>query len=406
MVWKTTRPNENSERRRKILFVVTEDWYFVSHRLPLALGAMKAGMDVAVATNVAEHGELIKGMGIELHPWRIKRGSTHLWFEFQALCSLAKIYRRVNPDVVHQVAIKPVIYGSLAAKFARRPKLVNALGGMGSLFTAREGQRSLLRSLVLAGFRALLSTRGSALILQNPDDRDLLIKACCLRESAIHLIRGAGVDTKTFAVEPEPDGVPVVVLPARMLADKGIFEYVAAARELKAQGIKARFLLVGGNDECNPANISVEKLQAWVSEGVVEWLGRRNDMPAILAASTIVCLPSYREGLPKALLEAAACGRPIITTDVPGCREVVHHGENGLLVPARDAKALSAAIAGLLENSDLRLEMGRKSRQMALSHFSEESVVRDTLDVYLHLLAGSSVDRNTNWNGVEKSMAE
>ena len=381
--------NKNGKQRPKLLFVVTEDWYFLSHRLPLALAAQKAGMDVALATNVVEHEKLIRDLGIELHPWQIDRGSTGLLSECKALLSLARIYRRARPDIVHQVAIKPVLYGSLVAKIAGRPKIVNALGGMGSLFSAGEGKRSILRSLVLAGFRWLLSGRGNLLILQNPDDRDLLLKACSLNEEAICLIRGAGVNTTEFNAVPEPGGVPVVVLPARMLADKGIFEFVAAAVQLKAQGVTARFVLVGGNDECNPANIPVEQLNAWMADGSIEWLGRRDDMPEILAGATLVCLPSYREGLPKALLEAAACGRAIVTTDVPGCREIVRHGENGLLVPPRDAESLAAAILRLLNDSNLRKRMGNKGREMVLSEFSEDKVVRDTLNIYRSSLAKS-----------------
>jgi len=371
--------------RPKLLFVVTEDWYFVSHRLPLALGALAAGMDVAIATNVGVHGEALRRLGLEVHPWKLRRGSTSLVSEAAALFDLWKIYRRVRPDIGHHVAIKPVLYGSLAARFSGTRKVVNALGGMGALFS-EESRGSLLRSAVLEGFRRLLGHRGSVLILQNPDDQQLMMRSARIGEESIRLIRGAGVNVNTFYPAPPPEGLPVVVLPARMLADKGVGEFVEAARMLKARGIAARFVLVGGTDECNPANIPAEQLASWVAAGDVEWLGRREDMPAVLMSSTLVCLPSYREGLPKALLEAAACGRAIVSTDVPGCREIVRHGENGLLVPAKDATALADALQTLLCDVALRERMGRRGREMVLNEFSEDSVVRQTLAIYRSLL--------------------
>lgn len=376
-------------RRPKLLFVVTEDWYFVSHRLPLALGAMRAGMDVAIATNVGSHGELIRQHGIELHPWALQRGSTGLVAEMRALFDLWKIYRRARPDVVHHVAIKPVLYGSLAAKLTGVRRVVNALGGMGSLFSVGAGgRRAGLKAAVLVGLRWLLGRRESLMILQNPDDRTLLVESARLREDSIRLIRGAGVDVGTFGASTPPGGIPLVVLPARMLSDKGVFEYVAAARKLKADGIEARFALVGGTDPCNPAHIDESQLARWNAEGVVEWCGKCEDMPAMLASCALVCLPSYREGLPKSLLEAASCGRAIVTTDVPGCREVVQHGVNGLLVPARDAAALAAALRALLCDAGLRTAMGQRGRELVLKNFSEEIVVQQTLDVYRELLPG------------------
>lgn len=384
---------DRSVLRPKLLFVVTEDWYFVSHRLPLALGAIRAGMDVAIATNVTDHGDIIRQAGIELYPWKLSRGSTGVWSEIKALFGLWKIYRQARPDMVHQVAIKPVLYGSLIAKLTGVKKVVSALGGMGTLFSEASGKQGLLRSLVLTGFRWALTGRSSLLILQNPDDKDLLVNGAAIDPGSIRLIRGAGVNVRVFDAGPEPEGVSLVVLPARMLADKGVFEFVDAARQLKAQGIHARFALVGGTDECNPASIPNEQLQAWVDDGDVEWFGRRDDMPVVLASSTLVCLPSYREGLPKSLLEAASCGRAIVATDVPGCREIVRDGENGLLVPVRDATSLAIAIAKLLKDSTLRRKMGRKGREMVLHEFSEEAVVHETLEIYRELLAPDGIRR-------------
>lgn len=372
--------------RTKLLFVVTEDWYFVSHRLPLAVAAIAAGMEVSIATNVSSHAEVIRQAGIKLYPWKLNRGSTGLLAEFKALCGLLKIYWQVRPDIVHQVAIKPVLYGSLLAKLLRIPRVVNALGGMGAIFSDTSGKRGRLRAVVLAGFRSLLNRRGSLLILQNPDDCELMVNGAAIARENIRLIRGAGVDVRVFDVVPEPEGTPLVVLPARMLTDKGVVEFVEAARLLKAQGVQARFALVGGTDECNPASVPPARLKDWVDSGTVEWHGRRDDMPAVYHSATLVCLPSYREGLPKALLEAAACGRAIVATDVPGCREIVRHGENGLLVEVRDVAALAKAMATLLSDTATRQAMGAAGRQMVLQEFSEEKVVADTLEIYQELM--------------------
>lgn len=371
--------------RKKLLFVVTEDWYFCSHRLPIALAAIEQGMQVALATNVSTHGEALRAAGIEVYPWYIRRGSTRLWDEVRSVASLLSIYRRFQPDIAHHVAIKPVLYGSLIARLYSAAGVVNALGGMGALFTGGGGKNRLMRSLVMRAFRWLLGGKRSLLILQNPDDRDLLARGAALDRHAIRLIRGGGVNLVAFDVSPEPPGLPLVVLPARMLADKGVFEFVAAATELKRGGVQARFALVGGTDPCNPAAVSERQLNAWVGQGAVEWFGRRDDMPAVYASAAVVCLPSYREGLPKALLEAAACGRPIVATDVPGCREIVRHLHNGLLVPARDAAALAQALRCLLEQPVLRAELGARGRTMAVDEFSEQQVVAETLAVYRSL---------------------
>lgn len=372
-------------KRPKLLFVVTEDWYFCSHRLPLALAAMQAGMEVSIATNVTSHGELIKGAGITLHPWQLSRGSTGPWGELKSLLALVRIYWRVRPDIVHQVAIKPVLYGSVAARLTGVRSVVNALGGMGFVFGDQGGARRWLRPLILAAFRALLGGRRKLLILQNPDDRTLVVEGAALVAERIRLVRGAGVNVAEYGPSSEPTGVPLVLLPARMLYDKGVAEFVAAAALLKQAGVVARFALVGGTDPCNPASIAQQQLDDWVASGAVEWLGRRDDMPALFAQSALVCLPSYREGLPKALLEAASSARAIVATDVPGCREIVRDGENGLLVPARDAAALAAALGALLADPLRRARMGQRGRQMVLDEFSEQAVVSATMSIYRDL---------------------
>jgi glycosyltransferase involved in cell wall biosynthesis len=369
----------------RLLFLVTEDWYFCSHRLPLACAARDAGFDVAVATRVTAHGERIRAAGLRLIPLMLRRSGRNPWRELMAIAEITRLYRAEKPDIVHHVALKPVLYGSLAARIAAIPSVVNALAGMGYVFTSGKLSARLLRPLVTLAFRLLLK-RGR-IILQNPDDRAALLKAGVASPEQITLIRGSGVDTAHFVPVPEPDtAVPLVVLPARMLWDKGVGEFVAAAHMLREEGLAARFLLAGERDPDNPAAIPAAQLETWRAAGIVEWHGRQEDMARLLAQSHIVCLPSYREGLPKALLEAAASGRAIVATDVPGCREAVRHGINGLLVPARDATALADALRRLLTDPALRREFGQHGREMAEKEFSVKKITAETLALYREIL--------------------
>ncbi|MGZ8217020.1 glycosyltransferase family 4 protein [Methylomagnum sp.] len=368
----------------KLLFFVTEDWYFCSHRLPLAVAAKEAGYDVAVVTRVRDHGPAIEAAGLRLIPLELARGGRNPLTEWLTVWRLYRILRRERPDLLHNVAMKPVLYGSLAAKLARVPRVVNALAGLGHIF-GRDG--GWLRAGVKLAFRWLLNGGRSRVIVQNPDDLRLLVGACHLRPDAAALIRGSGVDLKQFRPAPEPDGVPVAVLAARMLWDKGVGEFVAAAEQLRNEGVAARFVLVGDSDDANLGAIPRGQLERWRETGVVEWWGKRTDIPAIFAACHIVCLPSYYgEGVPKVLLEAAAAGRAIVTTDMPGCREAVLNGENGLLVPPRDVAALVDALERLLADADLRARLGRRGREIAEAEFGVARVIEKTLAIYRGLL--------------------
>ncbi|CAL1239095.1 glycosyltransferase family 4 protein [Candidatus Methylocalor cossyra] len=375
-----------SGSRGKILFFVTEDWYFCSHRLPLAVAAKQAGYEVAVATRVRAHGQAILAAGLRLIPLELSRGGRNPLTEWLTVWRLFRVYRRERPDLVHHVALKPVLYGSLAARLAGVPRVVNALTGLGHIF-AESNRAGLLRWAVKGAIRKLLGGRRSRVIVQNPDDLRRLSAAAALDPKAVALIRGAGVDLAQFRPHREPEGPPVVVLAARMLWDKGVGEFVAAATQLTQQGIVARFVLVGDADHENHSAIPTRQLETWKAQGPVDWWGRREDMPAVFAACHIVCLPSYYgEGVPKVLLEAAAAGRPIVTTDMPGCREVVRDGDNGFLVPPKNVSALAAALARLLENPPLRARMGRRGREIAEAEFGVERVIEATLAVYRGLL--------------------
>ncbi|OPY15551.1 MAG: N,N'-diacetylbacillosaminyl-diphospho-undecaprenol alpha-1,3-N-acetylgalactosaminyltransferase [Syntrophus sp. PtaB.Bin001] len=373
--------------RPKLLYFVTEDWYFCSHRLPLALAAQDAGYDVAVVTHVNEHGEIIRQAGIRLIPFNLSRRGMNLVSELAMFGQLIKLYNNERPDLVHHVAMKPVLYGSLAARLAGVPRVVNALAGLGYIFTSDQWRARFLRPFIRNAFRGLLNSSRSRLILQNDDDRAMFIdKGIILSDERIRLIRGSGVDSAVFLPMPETKGIPLVMLASRMLWDKGIKEFVEAAKQIRDRGIEVRFVLVGDTDPHNPSAIPNEQLIAWHKEGVIEWWGRHDDMPSVFEQSHIVCLPSYREGLPKVLLEAASCSRPIVTTDTPGCREVVRHEENGLLVPVRSTIALTNALQLLIENPELRKKMGAKGREIAVSKFAVEKIVAETLAVYRELI--------------------
>ncbi len=301
--------------------------------------------------------------------------------ELATLFRLWRLYRRERPDIVHHVALKPVLLGGVAARLAGVRAVVGAVAGLGFLFSG-DRRASRVARLLKWSLPGLIG-RGFA-IVQNPEDAAMLAD-CGVASARIRLIRGAGVDINCFSPRPELPGTPLVVLPARMLRDKGVGEFVEAARMLREQGVAARFALVGAPDPANPASISATELRTWAAAGVVEWWDQREDMPEVYAACHVVCLPSYREGLPKALLEAAACGRAIVTTDAPGCREVVRDGDNGLLVPVRNATALAMALRRLLADGGLRRVMGARGREIAVAAFSVERVVSETLALYREL---------------------
>lgn len=362
----------------KLLFIVTEDWYFVSHRLPLAVAAQAAGYEVAVATRAGSQADVIRNAGIRLIPFAMSRRGGNPFAEVMALW---RLYRLEKPDLVHHVALKPVMFGALAAWLTRVPAQVYAVAGLGWLFTSSRGVVRMVRPALRWTLARLLNRPHSLTVVQNPEDQALLERSG-VSATRLRLIRGAGVDLQIFyPVAPAPEPV-CIVLAARMLWDKGVGEFVEAARRLAEAGAKARFLLVGAPDPANPASVPESTLRSWHGQHGVEWLGQRDDIPAVLQAAHIACLPSYREGLPKSLLEAAACGLPIVTTNAPGCREVVRDGVNGLLVPVRDAVALAKALEKLINDAALRRRMGEQSRLLAESEFGQEAIIAQTLAVY------------------------
>lgn len=376
-----------SLKKPRILFLITEDWYFCAHRLGLARAARDAGFEVHVATRVHNHGQKIKSEGFHLIPIKLLRSGREPIGELSAIMELIQIYRRLQPDIVHHVAIKPILYGSCVARLTKVPAVVNAFAGLGSAFVAGGYRAKLIRFAIQFCLRIALALPQARVLFENRDDCELMVSSGTVRETQKVIIRGSGVDITKFLPSPEPEGEIVVILASRMLWDKGVAEFIEASRLLKNKNVHAKFLLIGNVDPDNPTAISESQLLAWHNDGVIEWCGHQEQMQNVLSSAHIVVLPSYyREGIPMILLEAAACGRPIVTTDTPGCREIGRHGVNGLLVPPRDSQSLADAMKTLIENPALRVQMGICGREIAVAEFSAEKVIRETLAVYRELL--------------------
>ena len=385
----------------RLLYVVNAAYYFLSHRLPVALAAQSSGWEVHVASPASRETREIERAGLTVHPLHLSRWGTLPWQELRSIYALCRLYRRVNPQLVHHIAVKPVIYGGIAARIVTVPGVVNSVPGFGQVFTNRGVAAGCLRIIVKLLYRVALRHPNQCVIFQNPEDRDDFVRDGVVPERETRLIPGSGVDVERFQPSSFATSVPLIVLAARLLRQKGVEEFVEAARRVRSAGWKARFVLVGVPEPGNPGSVPESRLESWVHEGCIEWWGFRGDMPAVFASAHVACLPSfYHEGVPKALLEAAACGRPLVATDTRGCREIVRHGENGLLVPPRDAAALADAFFHLLQNRDALDRMGRASRAIATREFPLARVVRETLGVYEALRARirGAEEREQTWS--------
>lgn len=373
---------------RTILFLVAEDYYFLSHRLNLAKAAKAAGARVIVATRPTGREGEIEAAGLDLEAIDLNRTGRNPLADLGAVRRLIGLYRRTRPDIVHHVAMKPVLYGSFAAWVAGLPAAVNAFAGMGFLFISDTRFARLARPLVIAALRFLIDRPGRVAVVQNRDDRALVETRLGLQPRRLALIPGAGVDTDAFRppASRAPNDPPVALCMARLLWDKGLGELAEAARILKARGVALRIRLVGPLDG-NPAAVPRETVEGWTGEGLIDWAGPTRDAAGAQAGADIAVLPSYREGLPKALLEAAATGLPLVATDVPGCREICRDGETGLLVPPRDAGALADALARLAGDPALRARLGAAARAAVEAEFSDRVVIAQTLALYERLAA-------------------
>ena len=373
---------------RIILFANT-DWYLYNFRRSLALAVQAAGHDVLLVSPPGEYAARFRELGLRWTPLpAMDRRSLNPWREYRALAELIALFKRERPALVHNFTIKCAVYGSLAAMLTGVPARINAVAGLGYVFASDDRRARLLRPLVRLLMRLALRGRRSRLILQNPDDAGMFERHGLIENARVRVIAGSGVDCARFVPRPASrNNPPCVLLAARLLWEKGLAEYVQASRSLHARGKRVRFLLAGASDPGNPAAVPEAIVRGWVDEGAVEWIGHVDDMPALFASTDAFVLPSYyREGLPRSLIEAAACATPLITTDMPGCRDVVTDGVDGLIVPPKNAEALCTAIERLLDAPELARQLGLAARAKALARFDERIVIRRTLETYNEVL--------------------
>jgi len=364
----------------KIILSANTDWYLYHFRQAQARFLRGRGAEILLLSPAGKYAAPLQAAGYRWQAVDYSRSGMNPFRELRAILQLTRLYRRERPDLVHHFTIKAVLYGSLAARLSGVPVVINGVTGLGYVFGEDGWQRKLLRSVIQVWYRRALA--GTQAVFDNEEDRQFFICKRMTTAEASHVVRSAGVDVDVFRPAPEPDGTPIVVYVGRMLGDKGIAELVEAARLLKQQGVPGRIALVGLPDPGNPSSIPEEQLRAWHAEGAVEYWGWRDDMAKVLAEAHVFCLPSYREGLPTTIIEASASGRPVVATDVPGCRDAVRAGETGLLVPVRDAPALAAALKTLLLDPALRRKMGAAGRRLVEAEFSTVRVNEDTIRIY------------------------
>lgn len=371
----------------RLLYVVNIPRFFLSHRLPLALAAQAAGYEVHVATadDDPENLARIRDTGLQLHPIPLDQHGRRPLTELQSLAALLRLSWQLRPDLVHHVTIKPVLYGGIAARLTRRRAVVAAMSGLGRVFRDELGRPRSPGVLLGLALRLALPPRSTHVLVQNADDLAVLERSGVARPGRASIIGGSGVDLERFRPTPQPDGVPTVLYSGRLMRQKGLLAFVEAARRLSGT---ARFVVAGFSEIGSPDAVPVEQLEEWAREGHIEWLGPRDDMPGVLAGASIVVLPTvYGEGVPKALIEAAACARPIVTTDTAGCRDICIGGVNGLLVGPGSDDELERAIRSLIDDPDLRARMGEEGRRIAAEHFGLQQVIDRTLELYSDLLA-------------------
>lgn len=373
--------------KKKLFIVVNQDWFFLSHRLPIGMAAKEAGYDVTIVSEDTGVSDKIIEAGLKTINLPINKAGTNIKDEIKTFFFLYKLFRREKPDIVHLVGLKTMLWGSLACRLAGVKAMVSAVCGLGVLFDEEHAHSFMTRS-ILKVLRLTHKKKRLAVIFQNNDDKAIFLNAKIMKEEQCAFTNGSGINLQNYDYTPEPtDGLIKIIFTARMVEDKGTLILIDAAKKLEAEYKgKVQFLLCGGLDT-NPNGITKEMLESRCDGEYIQWLGHRKDVLELLKQSHIMAFPSwYREGLPKSVIEAEAIGRPVVTTDSVGCRDTVVDGKNGYMIPIKDSDALAMALKKLIDNPELRQTMGKNAREFAVSKFDINDVVKVHMDVYDNIL--------------------
>ncbi|WP_167394032.1 glycosyltransferase family 4 protein [Brucella oryzae] len=377
-------------RRPRLLFVIGEDWFFYSHFIDRARAAFENGFDVYVATRINESDKKYGLNNIKIIPINIRRTSINPLHFIADAREIYQVISYVKPDIVHNIALKPIVLGSLGAVLHQVPAIVNSPVGMGFVFSSQTIKARILRPIISLLLWRSMRGKGKTVIVENVDDaRELAVRGAIDR-SKIKVIEGAGLDIDEYPFFARETSRPRVMLAARMLREKGVYDFISAATILRSRKVKCDFVLVGKPDDLNPGSVPLSDLNSWKESGLVEWRGHSDTMPTTIREADIFCLPSYREGFPKVLIEAMASGAAVVATDVPGCRQAVQHMETGLLVPKQNPEALSEAIEMLVNDVSLRQRLAERARQRVEKELTKETIGMQTLKVYNRVLKRSS----------------
>jgi len=368
---------------KRLLFIVNVDWFFVTHRLPIATKAINDGYEVHIATKVTDKSDTLKNHGLIVHPLNLHRSKLSLSSLIKEFWNIYSIIKLIKPSILHLVTIKPVLFGGIASRLIKTPSVVSAISGLGHVFSKKGIFGFLQRKLASFLYLFALSHKNQFIIFQNKDDRAKLLKNTKLHSQKTVIIHGSGIDLTLYTVKPMPTEKPIVLFASRLIADKGIREFVKAAKIINKDNIVARFIVAGSPDFLNPSSITQGELDEWNEKKYVEVLGHCTDMVSIISSSNLLVFPSYYgEGLPKILIEAAACGRPVITTDHPGCRDAIKNNSTGLLVPVKNTKKLVDSINYMLINPAMSVKMGKEGRKWAEEMFDINKVVARHITLY------------------------
>lgn len=372
--------------KKKILFVVNVDWFFTSHRLPLALEAINKGYEVHLACHFLSSSSTLRSYGIICHEIPFTRSNSNPLDAISLFKKIYLLFLKVKPSLVHLVTIKPILIGGMAARILKLPAAIFAISGLGYTFISEGFSANIRRRFIGLLYAAVFRHSNSCVIFQNTSDQCELSNLTGLDIKQSLIIPGSGVDIEVFSQNKLPSSPIIVMMASRLLRDKGVYEFISAAKKVKIRNQNIKFVLVGSPDLENPSSILPAEVNQWVTDGSIEYWGHQDDMPATISKATIVVLPSYREGLPKILIEAAACGRPVITTDVPGCRDAIIEKKTGLLVEKRNEKDLADKINYLISNIHMCTTMGAAGRSLVEEKFSEHLIAKQHMVLYKKLI--------------------